>query len=107
MVAAKHPCNEFISQFHNALIYTRPEEFSANLLHAAANEPRPLTKDERYQLSWEAATERCAWPHMSDGFELQGPAGVFPWGCRCLCPPPADVPGCALWGLRPLCTDGL
>lgn len=58
MVAAKHPCNEFISQFDNALIYTTPEEFSAHLLHAADNQPKPLTKDERYQLSWEAATER-------------------------------------------------
>lgn len=58
MVAAKHPCNDFISQFDNALIYTTPEEFSAHLLHAADHQPKPLTKDERFQLSWEAATER-------------------------------------------------
>lgn len=58
VVAAKHPCNDFISQFENALIYDTPEEFSSHLLHAAANSARPLTQDERYQLSWQAATER-------------------------------------------------
>jgi hypothetical protein len=25
VVAAKHPCNDFISQFHNALIYHNPK----------------------------------------------------------------------------------
>lgn len=58
VVAAKHACNDFISQFENALIYTTPEEFSAHLIFAAENQPKALTKDERYQLSWEAATER-------------------------------------------------
>lgn len=59
MVAAKHACNQFISQFDNALIYSTPEEFSAHLIHAAENQPKPLSKEDRYQLSWEAATERC------------------------------------------------
>lgn len=36
-----------------------PQEFSAHLLHAADNQPKPLSEDERFQLSWEAATERC------------------------------------------------
>jgi digalactosyldiacylglycerol synthase len=73
VVAAQHPCNEFISQFHNALIYTTPEEFSAHLLHAADNQPKPLTKDERYQLSWEAATERFLDAAELEDAGLKGP----------------------------------
>ena len=33
-------------------------QFSEFLLHSDAHEPEPLTSDERYQLSWEAGTER-------------------------------------------------
>ena len=59
VIAARHACNDFISAFANCLIYDTPAQFSAHLLHADATDPQPLTRDERYQLSWEAATERC------------------------------------------------
>lgn len=59
VLAARHPCNDFISAFRNCLIYESAEEFSAALARSAAEEPAPLSADDRYQLSWEAATERC------------------------------------------------
>ena len=34
------------------------EEFAANVYWALNNDPSPLSKDLRYILSWEAATER-------------------------------------------------
>ena len=58
VIAARHPCNAFIAAFSNCLIYESPEQFSAALQQAHAAEPAPLSPDERYQLSWEAATER-------------------------------------------------
>lgn len=34
------------------------EEFAANIFWALSNDPRPLTSEQRYALSWEAAMER-------------------------------------------------
>lgn len=58
VICPKHPSNEFFEQFPNCLIYKTPIEFVANLYWALSHDPLPLTKDLRYTLSWEAATER-------------------------------------------------
>ncbi|KAA8518457.1 hypothetical protein F0562_015931 [Nyssa sinensis] len=58
VVCAEHPSNEFFRSFPNCLTYKTPEDFVAKVKEAMANEPRPLTPEERYNLSWEAATQR-------------------------------------------------
>ena len=46
------------SSFSWTLNRTSATQFSEFLLHSNVHEPEPLTADERYQLSWEAGTER-------------------------------------------------
>lgn len=58
VVCADHPSNEFFQSFPNCLTYKTPEDFVAKVKEALANEPYPLTPEQRYQLSWEAATQR-------------------------------------------------
>lgn len=78
VVCPKHPSNEFFEQFPNCLIYRNEgifeyisnkiydsyylfflsEEFAANVYWALNNNPQPLSPEQRYTLSWEAATER-------------------------------------------------
>ena len=58
VVCAKHPSNEFFEQFPNCLTYRTEEEFAANVYWALHHDPLPLTKAQRYTLSWDAATER-------------------------------------------------
>ncbi|XAR69825.1 Digalactosyldiacylglycerol synthase [Bertholletia excelsa] len=56
VVCADHPSNEFFRSFPNCLAYKNPEDFVAKVKEAMANEPQPLTPEQRYTLSWEAAT---------------------------------------------------
>uniref|UniRef100_A0A0D3FVQ7 Digalactosyldiacylglycerol synthase 1, chloroplastic n=1 Tax=Oryza barthii TaxID=65489 RepID=A0A0D3FVQ7_9ORYZ len=58
VICADHPSNEFFKSFPNCLTYKTSEEFVARVKEAMASEPSPLTPEQRYSLSWEAATER-------------------------------------------------
>lgn len=58
VICADHPSNEFFRSFPNCLTYETSEEFVAKVKEAMENEPRPLTPEQRYHLSWEAATHR-------------------------------------------------
>ncbi|KAK4414768.1 Digalactosyldiacylglycerol synthase 1, chloroplastic [Sesamum alatum] len=58
VVCADHPSNDFFRAFPNCLTYKTPEDFVAKVREAMANEPQPLTAEQRYSLSWEAATQR-------------------------------------------------
>ncbi|CAJ2632242.1 unnamed protein product [Trifolium pratense] len=58
VVCADHPSNEFFTSFPNCLVYKTPEDFVVKVKEALANEPYPLTPEQRYKLSWEAATQR-------------------------------------------------
>lgn len=58
VVCADHPSNEFFRSFPNCLTYKTSEDFVAKVKEAMVKEPQPLTPEQRYQLSWEAATER-------------------------------------------------
>ncbi|XP_062219256.1 digalactosyldiacylglycerol synthase 1, chloroplastic-like [Phragmites australis] len=58
VICAEHPSNEFFMSFPNCLTYKTSEEFVTRVKEAMAREPQPLTSEQRYNLSWEAATER-------------------------------------------------
>ncbi|KAL0346979.1 UNVERIFIED_CONTAM: Digalactosyldiacylglycerol synthase 1, chloroplastic [Sesamum calycinum] len=58
VVCADHPSNDFFRAFPNCLTYKTPEDFVAKVREAMAKEPLPLTPEQRYSLSWEAATQR-------------------------------------------------
>ncbi|XP_057506954.1 digalactosyldiacylglycerol synthase 1, chloroplastic-like [Actinidia eriantha] len=58
VVCADHPSNEFFRSFPNCLTYNSPEDFVAKVKEAMDSEPQPLTPEQRYNLSWEAATQR-------------------------------------------------
>ena len=58
VVCADHPSNEFFRSFPNCLTYKTSEDFVAKVKEAMASEPQPLTPEQRYNLSWEAATQR-------------------------------------------------
>ncbi|XP_010912382.1 digalactosyldiacylglycerol synthase 1, chloroplastic [Elaeis guineensis] len=58
VVCADHPSNDFFRAFPNCLTYKTSEDFVARVKEAMANEPQPLTPQQRYDLSWEAATQR-------------------------------------------------
>lgn len=58
VVCADHPSNEFFSSFPNCLTYKTSDDFVVKVKEAMAKEPEPLTPEQRYRLSWEAATER-------------------------------------------------
>ncbi|KAG2658912.1 digalactosyldiacylglycerol synthase 1, chloroplastic-like isoform X1 [Panicum virgatum] len=58
VICAEHPSNEFFMSFPNCLTYKTSEEFVTRVKEAMDREPQPLTPEQRYNLSWEAATER-------------------------------------------------
>ncbi|KAK4749260.1 hypothetical protein SAY87_026709 [Trapa incisa] len=58
VICADHPSNEFFRTFPNCLTYSTSEDFVAKVKEAMENEPLPLTPEQRYRLSWEAATQR-------------------------------------------------
>ncbi|KAG1331059.1 putative Digalactosyldiacylglycerol synthase 1, chloroplastic [Cocos nucifera] len=58
VVCADHPSNDFFRAFPNCLTYKTSEDFVARVKEATADEPQPLTPQQRYNLSWEAATQR-------------------------------------------------
>lgn len=58
VVCADHPSNEFFRSFPNCLTYKTSEDFFAKVKEALEKEPQPLTPEQRYELSWEAATQR-------------------------------------------------
>ncbi|GLT37928.1 hypothetical protein SLA2020_122090 [Shorea laevis] len=58
VVCADHPSNDFFRSFPNCLTYKSSKDFVAKVKEALENEPQPLTPEQRYNLSWEAATQR-------------------------------------------------
>ncbi|CAA7396853.1 unnamed protein product [Spirodela intermedia] len=58
VICADHPSNNFFKGFPNCLTYRTSEDFVARVKEALASEPRPLTAEQRYNLSWDAATQR-------------------------------------------------
>ena len=58
VVCADHPSNEFFRSFPNCFTYKSSKDFVAKVREALASEPQPLTPEQRYNLSWEAATQR-------------------------------------------------
>lgn len=58
VVCANHPSNEFFKQFPNCRMYTDGNGFVEATCKSLNEEPAPLSDAERYELSWEAATER-------------------------------------------------
>ncbi|XVE73906.1 hypothetical protein DITRI_Ditri11bG0156100 [Diplodiscus trichospermus] len=58
VVCANHPSNDFFRQFPNCQIYDDDNGFVEATRKALNEEPAPLTDAQRYELSWEAATER-------------------------------------------------
>ncbi|KAF5750586.1 UDP-Glycosyltransferase superfamily protein isoform 1 [Tripterygium wilfordii] len=58
VVCADHPSNDFFRSFPNCLTYKTSEDFVAKVREALAKDPQPLTSEQMYNLSWEAATQR-------------------------------------------------
>uniref|UniRef100_A0A0D3HIG8 Digalactosyldiacylglycerol synthase 1, chloroplastic n=1 Tax=Oryza barthii TaxID=65489 RepID=A0A0D3HIG8_9ORYZ len=58
VVCADHPSNDFFRSFPNCLTYKTSEDFVVKVKEAMARDPQPLTPEQRYNLSWEAATQR-------------------------------------------------
>ncbi|KAJ0973345.1 hypothetical protein J5N97_021304 [Dioscorea zingiberensis] len=58
VICADHPSNEFFRAFPNCLTYKTSQDFVARVREALESEPHPLTPEQRYDLSWEAATQR-------------------------------------------------
>lgn len=58
VICSNHPSNEFFKHFPNCRTYDDSDGFVKATCSALTEEPYPLTDAQRYELSWEAATER-------------------------------------------------
>ncbi|OVA13199.1 hypothetical protein BVC80_757g15 [Macleaya cordata] len=58
VICTDHPSNDFFKQFPNCRTFEDGAGFVKAIHKALAEEPGPLTDDQRHELSWEAATER-------------------------------------------------
>ena len=58
VVLPKHPSNTFFLQFSNCLAYETKAECVEKLQWALENDPKPLSEEETFQLTWEGANER-------------------------------------------------
>mmetsp|Transcript_4002 Transcript_4002/g.5989 ORF Transcript_4002/g.5989 Transcript_4002/m.5989 type:complete len:309 (-) Transcript_4002:19-945(-) len=58
-IIPNHESNRFFSTFDNCLQYRNKIEFVSHVQYALANDPIPLSDEQRHRLSWEAASERC------------------------------------------------
>ncbi|XP_050206360.1 digalactosyldiacylglycerol synthase 2, chloroplastic [Mercurialis annua] len=58
VICANHTSNDFFKQFPNCRTYDNSKGFIEVTCKALAEQPAELTDEERYKLSWEAATER-------------------------------------------------
>ena len=58
VILPKHPSNTFFLQFENCLAYESKKDCVEKIRWALANDPKPLSEQERYQLTWEGANER-------------------------------------------------
>lgn len=65
-----HPSNEFFMKFPNCLFYRNKMEFCANLRWALNHEPAPLTPEQIYEFTWEAATDRFLEASQMTGREV-------------------------------------
>jgi len=57
-VIPNHPSNDFFLQFPNCLAYRTMDECVEKLQYALSHDPEPLTEEQAYTFTWEAATER-------------------------------------------------
>ena len=76
VVCADHPSNEFFKGFPNCLTYQTSEDFVARVKEALAGEPKPLTEEQRHNLSWDAATERFTEFSELEKVLARSPAGM-------------------------------
>jgi hypothetical protein len=58
VILPKHPSNSFFYQFENCLAYESKKDCVEKIRWALANDPKPLSDEERFQLTWEGANDR-------------------------------------------------
>jgi len=83
VICANHSSNEFFKQFPNCRIYDNEDEFVQLTLNALSEQPAPLTDAQRYELSWEAATQRFIEaadinPHVPESRTHQSSRALLP-----------------------------
>lgn len=58
VIIPDHPSNEFFLQFPNCLAYKTIQECVEKIKWALENKPEPLSQEQAYIFTWEAATDR-------------------------------------------------